>query len=349
MRNEIETERLTFRRLVPGDAEALTGIYGHPDVARMVASWPLPPDPDLIRSRCETFPKEEGIVGAIFRDGEMVGSMGISRESGDTFGMGYGMHPDHWGKGYASEMGRAMVDAAFARYPASRIVAGHWPDNQVSGHILRKLGFRETHIGLGWCVARQACLPAHMHEVTRSEWLAANPLRIETDRLIVRAYRAEDAASLHAIVAQEDVARMILAFPLNASFEDAARFIVNRRYRGQAQFCAGVFLKDGTLIGNVGIGGDPVSTMYFYDPSHWGKGYATEAHRAFLTWAFKWFDLDEIVADHFHDNPASGVVLKKLGFFKTGEGEGTSRARDEAEKVVEFRLKREHLRNVALA
>ena len=83
--------------------------------------------------------------------------------------------------------------------------------------------------------------------------------------------------------------------------------------------------------------------MYAYDPAYWGNGYATEAQAALLRWAFDRFDLAETTADHFHDNPASGRVLEKLGFRKTREGVGQSRARAEPEPVVEYLLKREDL------
>ena len=338
---EIVTKCLTFRRARPSDFDAVLNIYGRPEVARMVASWPIPPDHDLIRERCNPFPREDGIVGVVECAGRIVGSAGISRLDGGSFDMGYGFHPDHWGKGYATEMGCALIDAIFARYDAERVTAGHWPDNPASARVLEKLGLQKTHVGLGWSKARGQVLDAHVYELTRAQWLAANPLGIETERLVIRRYVAADIAALHSIVSDEGVARMVLAFPNPVGGEAVANWAYKTRYRGRPGFSAGVFNRAGKLVGNVGLAPKGASAMYFVGRENWGNGYATEAMRAFLGWAFERYDLEALDADHFIDNPVSGGVLNKLGFAKTGKGMGESAARLEPEPVILYRLTRD--------
>jgi RimJ/RimL family protein N-acetyltransferase len=58
----------------------------------------------------------------------------------------------------------------------------------------------------------------------------------------------------------------------------------------------------------------------------------------FLADSFERYDIDAVVADHFADNPASGAVLRKLGFQKTGESTGTSAARLEPAPVIDYLL-----------
>ena len=96
-------------------------------------------------------------------------------------------------------------------------------------------------------------------------------------------------------------------------------------------------------MGCIGIGPDK-SLMYFLDPSYWGQGYATEAVRAFLKDCYGRFDLEEVIADLFHDNPASGRVLRKVGFEYTGRALGQSAAREKKEEVCEYSLSRATLR-----
>lgn len=340
MRPEVKSERLWLRRGLPEDFDALHEIFGFPQVARMVASWPIPADPDRTRRICQNLPVEDGIAGPMFLGDKIIGSMGITRNSDGTFGMGYGIHPDHWGKGYATEMGHALLAAVFSRYPASIVKAGIWSDNPVSGRVLEKLGFQFTHTGFGYGVGRQDAVEAKLFELTRARWLAANPLCLKTERLVIRAFQASDMHRLHQIASQLDVARMTAGFPHPMSLQEITDWAMARRYQGSAGFCAGVFLKDGTLIGLTGMAPEGASTMYAYHRAHWGKGYATEAQRALLGWAFEQFDLSQTTADHFHDNPASGRVLEKLGFEKTGEGVGKSKARLEPETVIEYRLTR---------
>ena len=73
-------------------------------------------------------------------------------------------------------------------------------------------------------------------------------------------------------------------------------------------------------------------------------GYATEAVRAFLKDCFCRFDPEEVIADHFHDNPASGRVLRKVGFEYTGRALGQSAARAMKEEVCEYSISRAALR-----
>ena len=55
---------------------------------------------------------------------------------------------------------------------------------------------------------------------------------------------------------------------------------------------------------------------------------------------FKRFDFDTLEADHFHDNSASGRVLHKMGFVKTGEALAGSAARAQKETVITYELER---------
>ena len=55
---------------------------------------------------------------------------------------------------------------------------------------------------------------------------------------------------------------------------------------------------------------------------YWGRGYATEAARAVVAYAFDELGLNRVFAFHFTNNPASGRVLQKIGM----RHEGTRRA-----------------------
>jgi len=59
--------------------------------------------------------------------------------------LGFHLRPAYWGKGLASEAARAVIAYAFETLRVSALFAGHHPANQVSRHVLEKLGFRFTH------------------------------------------------------------------------------------------------------------------------------------------------------------------------------------------------------------
>jgi RimJ/RimL family protein N-acetyltransferase len=72
----------------------------------------------------------------------IVGGIGFKHE-GDDVEMGYWIARGHWGQGYATEAGRAVLEIARA-LGRPRVLAGHFTDNPASARVLRKLGFRET-------------------------------------------------------------------------------------------------------------------------------------------------------------------------------------------------------------
>lgn len=57
--------------------------------------------------------------------------------------MGYAVHPDHWGKGYATEAVSRVVALAFEKFGAHRVQATCWVKNAGSRRVLNKAGFRE--------------------------------------------------------------------------------------------------------------------------------------------------------------------------------------------------------------
>jgi RimJ/RimL family protein N-acetyltransferase len=96
---------------------------------------------------------------------ELVGAIGITRATCGGAELGYWIARTHWGRGYATEAGAAMIRIAHSlRVP--RLVAGHFLDNPASGRVLRKLGFRATSaIGARHSLARGEEVPCAQYEL----------------------------------------------------------------------------------------------------------------------------------------------------------------------------------------
>jgi [ribosomal protein S5]-alanine N-acetyltransferase len=60
------------------------------------------------------------------------------------------------------------------------------------------------------------------------------------------------------------------------------------------------------------------SMGYCFDDAAWGHGYATEAARAVLQWAFDTLEMNRVQAETDTRNTASARVLEKLGFVREG-------------------------------
>jgi len=165
---------------------------------------------------------------------------------------------------------------------------------------------------------------------------------LTTERLILRSPRLADAKAISTLVNDRRIAENTLRIPHPYSLSDAQAFL------GTANATAGgiVFLitaPDGGLLGCCGIakldGGEP-ELGYWLGVPFWGKGYATEAARAVIDYAFTELGHDVLLGGARVSNPASRRVLEKCGFQWTGVGLYRIRALRSSAPIDRFRLDR---------
>jgi len=143
-----------------------------------------------------------------------------------------------------------------------------------------------------------------------------------TKRLTLRPGWPEDARALSEAIGHEAVATKLARVPWPYALGDAEAFLASQRGSADPRFM--ILLHDGAetrLIGGIGIHDEPDGTRqlgYWLTPDAWGRGYATEAGRAVIEMARHALGYKRLHAWHFADNPASGRVLTKLGFRRTG-------------------------------
>jgi RimJ/RimL family protein N-acetyltransferase len=144
-----------------------------------------------------------------------------------------------------------------------------------------------------------------------------------TERLLLRPSWPEDSSQLYEAVADEAIVRNLALAPWPYRPEDAASFAA---YEHPLHFPNFLLLQrtDGAprLVGSCGIHkrDGEAELGYWIARPYWGLGYATEAARAVIGVA-KALGHRRLVSGHFTDNPASGHVLRKLGFRHTGRSE----------------------------
>lgn len=331
----IETERLTLRPLRMDDAAEVAAGIGDVRVLRNLTSPPYP----YALSDAEWFIRENAHKPghyAICRDG-LIGVITLRpRAEGGADDLGYWLAVDHWGQGLMTEAATAVVTRHFAASDAT-LTSGHVLDNAGSRNVLCKLGFRDTNRAFDHIPARGEDCELQRMELTRADWAFARDPKIETARLVQRPLTKADAPALSALAEDIDVVRMLGSVSHPFPVAEAEAWIAARRYKGHPAGVFGIW-RDDVLVGMTGLGGDPVSAMYWLGPDHWGQGYATEAVHGFLSEMMRRFGLHEVVATCFADNPVSMRVLEKLGFEKARESLGESRARLEPAPVIHYRL-----------
>ncbi len=149
----ILTERLLLR---PIDAErdvlAMHAYRSIPEVCRYVPFVPGTPEqlaerlaePERTRSTIEAEGQVMSLVIELRETGEVVGDLVLFWHSDSDLHaeVGYVLHPDHEGHGYATEGTRALLGLAFDHAGAHRVTARFDERNTASARLLERLGFR---------------------------------------------------------------------------------------------------------------------------------------------------------------------------------------------------------------
>jgi ribosomal-protein-alanine N-acetyltransferase len=153
----------------------------------------------------------------------------------------------------------------------------------------------------------------------------ALPPTLTTERLVLRAFTADDAPAAQEYVSSWELASTTAAIPHPYPPGAALEWIgthAGRHASGEAVILAVTLRDSGELVGSIEMRitaehrrGD---LGYWTGPPHWGRGYATEAADALVRWSFATLGLHRVFAAHFSRNPASGAVLRRIGMRHEG-------------------------------
>jgi RimJ/RimL family protein N-acetyltransferase len=142
---------------------------------------------------------------------------------------------------------------------------------------------------------------------------------LRTARLTLRPIRVTDAPDVARVAGDASVGRNLRAIPWPYTLADAVEYM-ERLARDHETGAARVWaIELGGFIGVVSLDEIPPDGLtadlgYYLAPSHWGRGYASEAARAAVEHAFAEMRCEALTSGHAEDNPASGRILDNLGF-----------------------------------
>jgi [ribosomal protein S5]-alanine N-acetyltransferase len=148
----IKTERLRIRPFEPDrDAEPLFELWGNAEAMRFVR--PPSANVDEVRERLEAMlesnrsvewsPNGWGIWALDDHESaRLVGLVGLFplARKGPEIELAYHVVPSRWGRGYATEAGAALLDAAWRETDLDHVVAVAFEDNRASTRVMQKLG-----------------------------------------------------------------------------------------------------------------------------------------------------------------------------------------------------------------
>jgi RimJ/RimL family protein N-acetyltransferase len=143
---------------------------------------------------------------------------------------------------------------------------------------------------------------------------------IETERLLLRAPRTEDAKTIAILVNDRRIAENTLRIPHPYGIADAQRFITGTN-AGSGETVFLIVRRDATVLGACGLAkraAESAELGYWLAFAFWGNGYATEAAGAVIDYAFEDLGYAMLHAGARVSNLASRRVLEKCGFEWTG-------------------------------
>jgi ribosomal-protein-alanine N-acetyltransferase len=156
--------------------------------------------------------------------------------------------------------------------------------------------------------------------------ISGNPIPLlETTRLMLRPFAADDAPMVQKLAGEEEVARNTLAMPFPYLEGMAEAWIgthINDFIEGKSAIWAIVLKDSQQLIGAIGLSLQLQFLLaemgYWIGKEFWNKGYCTEAVTSVLGYGLNQMKLHKVTASHFGNNPASGRVMEKAGMTYEG-------------------------------
>jgi RimJ/RimL family protein N-acetyltransferase len=173
---QLETERLTLRPVSTDDLDGLAPIYADPEVMRYIATGATldraATAAGLARFTAAWPEQGFGMFTVVLREtGAIAGWVGMAvplflPEVLPAVEIGWRFARRYWGRGLATEGGRAAAEFAFTDAGLDRLVSIRHVDNRASGRVMVKLGMSFD---------RRTTVPAHggpveVWAITRSQW-----------------------------------------------------------------------------------------------------------------------------------------------------------------------------------
>jgi RimJ/RimL family protein N-acetyltransferase len=149
MQTRLKTERLVLRRFTEADLEHLYALDNDPEVMRYINGGIPTPREVIEREILPSFLCYDehspgfGFWAAVEKNiGAWLGWFSfrpVSADPGQVV-LGYRFRRAAWGRGYATEGARALIDRGFREWGVQRVMATTYQDNLASRRVMEKVG-----------------------------------------------------------------------------------------------------------------------------------------------------------------------------------------------------------------
>ncbi len=172
----IETRRLRLRDFVRSDFDAIYAFSSDPKVTKFLFFGPRDRDgtadylEDLLASQAELPRTRFELAVQESASDRVIGACDLSLIERNVVDLGYMLGLPDWGKGYATEIALALVDAAFFDLKADRVISTVDVHNKASMHVLEKIGMRWEAVFRKHRRAKNRWWDCHLFVLPREVW-----------------------------------------------------------------------------------------------------------------------------------------------------------------------------------
>jgi RimJ/RimL family protein N-acetyltransferase len=167
----LETERLVLRAPRPADAKAIAASANDLRIAANTARIPHPYGvADAEQFIASVNRRESQVCFVITLDGVLIGGCGLDPGAGEDVELGYWLGVPYWGRGFATEAVRALIDHAFGDLRHDTLQAGARVSNPASRRVLEKCAFQWTGVRLTRIRAINSAAPIDRFRLDRGLW-----------------------------------------------------------------------------------------------------------------------------------------------------------------------------------
>lgn len=146
----IKTERLTVKPYASDDLDGLVHLLTDPQIVKtfMVPEFESVAQMENLAEKLILFSRQqdtEHLEYGIYSDGKLIGFVNDCGIGDEEIEIGYVIHPDHQGHGYATEAVRAII-CELREMGFQKVTAGFFTGNTASLRVMEKCGMQQTDV-----------------------------------------------------------------------------------------------------------------------------------------------------------------------------------------------------------
>jgi RimJ/RimL family protein N-acetyltransferase len=177
----VRTARLTLREFVAEDSAAVHAYSSDPRVTRYLFFGPRDEEntaeylQGILASQTEVPRTRFELAVEEIATNRVIGACDLSFVERNVVDLGYMLAATDWGRGYATEISLALIDAAFFDLRADRVISTVDINNGASIRVLEKVGMRWEAVFRKHRRAKNRWWDCHLYVLPRAVWETSRP------------------------------------------------------------------------------------------------------------------------------------------------------------------------------